>query len=324
MKAIRVEAAGGPDVLKLVEVPNIGKPGPGQVVVRLHAAGVNFMDVGQRRGSYPVKFPFVPGAEGAGIVESIGEGVLSVKPSDRVAFTGVPGSYAEYVLAPADRLIPLPEDLSFEQGAAFPLQGMTAHYLIHDFRKPRTGEYVLIHAAAGGVGGLLVQWAHHLGASVIGTTSNAEKAETARRAGAEYVIDYKDFVAETKRVTHSHGADLIIDGVGKTTFPGDMEAVAVRGHIVIFGASSGPADALSPNRLMGKAVSLSGGSLQNFISTRGELMRRADDVMEGMRQGWLQLKIGHVLPLAQAGQAHELLESRKTQGKLVLTMKDLS
>ena len=324
MKTIRVETAGGPEVLKLVDVPMIEKPGPGQVVVRLHAAGVNFMDVGQRRGSYPVKFPFTPGAEGAGTVESVGEGVTTLKPSDRVAYTGVPGSYAERVLAPAERLIHLPDDLSFEQGAAFPLQGMTAHYLIHDFRKPKPGDVVLIHAAAGGVGGLLVQWAHHLGATVIGTTSNAEKAKTARDSGAEYVIDYKDFASETMRVTKGHGADLIIDGVGKTTFPGDLEAIALHGQIVVFGASSGFAEPISPNLFMGKAISVSGGSLQNFILTRVELMRRADDVMEGMRQGWLQLKIGHVLPLAQAGKAHELLESRKTQGKLILTIDNLS
>ena len=324
MKAIRVEFAGGPDVLKLVDVPEIEKPGPGQVVVRLHAAGVNFMDVGQRRGSYPVKFPFTPGAEGAGTVESMGEGVTGLKPSDRVAYTGVPGSYAEKILVSAERLIKLPDELSFEQGAAFPLQGMTAHYLIHDFRKPQQGEFVLIHAAAGGVGGLLVQWAHHLGATVIGTTSTAEKAESARNAGAEYVFEYKDFAAETMRVTKGHGADLIIDGVGKTTFPGDLETIALHGHIVIFGASSGFAEPISPNLFMGKAISVSGGSLQNFISARGELMRRADDVMAGMRQGWLQLKIDHVLPLAQAGKAHELLEGRKTQGKLILTMDKLS
>jgi NADPH:quinone reductase len=322
MKTIRVEATGGPDVLKLVDAAEIEKPGPGQVVVCLHAAGVNFMDVGQRRGSYPVKLPFTPGAEGAGVVESVGEGVTSVKPSDRVAYTGVPGSYAEKVLAPADRLIPLPDYLSFEQGTAFPLQGMTAHYLIHDFREPKPGDFVLIHAAAGGVGGLLVQWAHHLGATVIGTTSSVEKAKTIRDAGAEYVIDYtrQDFAAETKRMTNGHGADLIIDGVGKTTFPGDLEAAAVHGHIVIFGASSGPADPISPNLLMGRALSVSGGSLQNFILTRGELMRRANDVMDGMREGWLQLKIDQVLPLSQAGKAHELLESRKTQGKLILTV----
>ena len=322
MKAIRVQEYGGPEVLKLDDVAPIEKPGPGQAVVRVVAAGVNFMDVGQRRGTYPRAVPFTPGAEGAGIVESVGEGVHRVKPSDRVAFTGVPGAYAEAVAVDADRLIPLPDDFSFEQGAAFPLQGMTAHYLIHEYRKPEAGDFVLVHAAAGGVGGLLVQWARHLGARVIGTTSSEEKARTAREAGAEHVVVYsnEDFAAETKRITKGHGADLIIDGVGRSTFKGDLEAVAARGHIVIFGSASGPADPISPNVLMSRSVSLSGGSLQNFTRTREELMWRANDVIEGIRQGWLKLNIEAVLPLAQAGKAHQLLENRMTQGKLVLSV----
>jgi NADPH:quinone reductase len=325
MKAIRVEKTGGPEVLKLVDIPPFPPPGPGKAVVRLIAAGVNFMDVGQRRGTYPHEMPFTPGAEGSGIVESVGEGVTIVKPSDRVAFTGVPSAYAEFVLADADRLILLPDDFSFEQGAAFPLQGMTAHYLIHEFRKPKAGDFVLIHAAAGGVGGLLVQWAHHLGATVIGTASTDEKARSAKEAGADHVVVYssQNFVAETHRITKGHGADLIIDGVGKSTFAGNLEAAAVHGHIVIFGGASGPADPISPNALMPRALSLSGGSLQNFIVTREDLMRRANDVMEGIRGDWLKLKIDSILPLAQAGKAHELLENRRTQGKLVLSIADL-
>lgn len=320
MKAIRVEKLGGPDVMKLEDIAPIEEPGPGQAVVRVVAAGVNFADVGQRRGIYPREVPFTPGLEGAGVVESVGLGVTNVKPSDRVAFTGIPGTYAEAMLADAGRLIPLPDDFTFEQGAAFPLQGMTAHYLIHEFRMPKAGDFVLVHAAAGGMGGLLVQWARHLGATVIGTTSSEEKARTAGEAGAEHVIVYtdEDFVAETKRITKDHGADLIIDGVGKSTFKGDLEAVAIRGQIVIFGAASGPADPISPNALMGRAVSVSGGSLQNYIRTQEELMRRANDVIAGIRQGWLKLNIGAVLPLEQAIEAHELLESRKTQGKLIL------
>jgi NADPH2:quinone reductase len=319
MKAIQVERTGGPEVLELEDIAPIEEPGPGQAVVRVAAAGVNFMDIGQRRGSYPRQVPFTPGAEGAGMVESVGEGVTEVKPGDRVAFTGVPGAYAEVVIADAGRLIPLPDEFTFEQGAAFPLQGMTAHYLIHEFRKPKAGDFVLVHAAAGGVGGLLVQWARHLGATVIGTTSTEEKAHTAREDGAEHVIVYtdEDFVAETKRITNGHGADLIFDSVGKSTFEGDLDAVAIRGHIVVFGASSGPADPISPNMLMGRAFSLSGGSLQNFIRTREELLRRANDVIEGIRQGWLKLHIT-VLPLEQAQQAHRLIESRQTQGKIVL------
>jgi NADPH2:quinone reductase len=197
---------------------------------------------------------------------------------------------------------------------------MTAHYLIHEFRKPQPGDFVLIHAAAGGMGGLLVQWAKHLGATVIGTTSTEEKARTAREAGAEHVIVYtdEDFVAETKRITKGHGADLIIDGVGKSTFKGDLEAAALRGHIVIFGAASGPGDPISPNALMPRSISLSGGRLANFIGTRQELMRRANDVIAGIRAGWLKLNIGAVLPIEQAIEAHRLLESRQTQGKLIL------
>ena len=326
MKAIRVEALGGPDVLKLEDVAPIGEPGPGQAVVRVVASGVNFADVGQRRGTYPREVPFTIGLEGAGVVASVGEGVRGVKPSDRVAFTGVPGAYAEAVVADAWRLIPLPDDFSFEQGAGFPLQGMTAHYLIHEFRKPAPGDVVLVHAAAGGLGGLLVQWARHLGATVIGTTSTEDKARTAREAGAQYVVVYpgEDFVAETKRLTNGHGADLILDGVGHSTFKGDLETVAVRGHIVVFGSASGPADPISPNALMPRSVSLSAGGLQSFTATRDELMRRANDVIEGIRQGWLKLKIETVLPLAQARRAHELLESRKTQGKLVLSVADSS
>lgn len=321
MKAIRVEKLGGPEVLKLQDIAGIEKPGPGQAVVRVAAAGVNFMDVGQRRGSYPREVPFTPGMEGAGVVESVGEGVHDVKPSDRVAFTGVPGSYAEAVRVDAERLIHLPNDFTFEQGAAFPLQGMTAHYLIHEFRKPKAGDFVLVHAAAGGVGAHVVQWAHHLGATVIGAVSNEEKAKSVRAMGADHAVVYggEGFVAEVKRITKDHGADLIIDGVGKSTFKGDLEAVAVRGHIVIFGAASGQADPISPNALMPRAASLSGGSLQNFIATRRELLARANDVMQGIRKGWLKMKV-EAMPLEQAAKAHELLEGRKTQGKLVLTV----
>lgn len=291
-------------------------------MVRIVVAGVNFVDVGQRRGTYPREVPFIPGLEGAGVVESVGEGVRGVKPSDRVAFTGLPGAYSEAILADAERLIPLPEEFSFEEGAAFPLQGMTAHYLIHEFRQLVPGNFALVHAAAGGMGGLLIQWAKHLGANVIGTVSTEAKARTARTSGADHVILYaeQDFAAETKRITNGRGADLIIDGVGSTTFKGDLEAAAVRGHIVVFGAASGPADPISPNALMPKALTVSGGSLQNYLRTREELMQRANDVIAGIRAGWLKLNIGQVLPLAQAAQAHGLLESRNTEGKLLLSV----
>lgn len=323
MKAIEVREYGGPDVLKLQEVA-IGQPGKGHVLVKIKAAGVNFVDIYQRRGTYARKLPFIPGLEASGIVDEIGEDVTSVKPGDRVAYVHEPGSYAEASLVKADVLIPLPPDFSFEQGAAFPLQGMTAHYLIHEFRKIQPNDVVLIHAAAGGMGLLLVQWAKHLGARVIGTVSTEEKAKAAREAGATDVILYTklDFVTEVKRLTKDHGADLIIDGVGKTTFSGNLEAAARRGNIVIFGAASGPADPISPNVLMARSLTVSGGSLFNYLLTRDELMHRAEDVIKGIKEGWLKLKIAKVLPLAQASEAQRLLENRQTIGKVLLTNMD--
>ncbi len=319
MKAIRIHQFGGPEVLKLEDVP-IGEPGKGQVLVRLHAAGVNFIDIYQRRGTYPVNLPYIPGVEGAGVVESVGKGVKSFQPGDRVAFVHAPGSYAEKSIVGADHLIPLPADISFQQGATIPLQGMTAHYLIHEFRKVKPKVIVLIHAAAGGMGLLLVQWAKHLGATVIGTTSTKEKAEIAKQAGADEIILYteQNFVAEVKRITKNHGADLIIDGVGKATFAGNLEAAALRGNIVIFGAASGPADPVLPNYLMKHSLTISGGSLFNYLLTRKEMMKRAEGVIEGVREGWLKLHIQE-FPLSKAAEVHRLLEERKTTGKLILT-----
>ena len=321
MKVIQVEKTGGPEVLQMVDVGGLEPPGQGQALVRIVAVGVNFMDIAQRRGTYPRQLPFTPGLEAAGVVEAVGDGVKGIKPSDRVAYTDQPGAYAEASLVCADRLIPLPDEFSFEEGAAFPLQGITAHYLIHEFRTVVPGDVVLIHAAAGGVGLLLVQWAAHLGARVIGTVSTEEKAEAAREAGAHDVILYtkENFAAAVKKITNGRGVDLVIDGVGRSTFAGDLEAVANRRHIVIFGASSGPADPLSPNALMPKALSVSGGSMRNFITTREELLYRANEVLQGIHEGWLKLKIGCVLPLDEADEAHRLLENRKTTGKIVLT-----
>ncbi|HET6143888.1 MAG TPA: quinone oxidoreductase [Candidatus Acidoferrales bacterium] len=320
MKTIEVEQTGGPEVLHVRDIGGLEPPGPGQALVRVLAAGVNFLDVAQRRGSYPRQVPFTPGLEGAGIVESVGDESSDVAPSGRVAFADQPGAYAEASLVSADRLIPLPDDFTFEEGAAFPLQGMTAHYLIHEFRKPAAGDVVLIHAAAGGVGQLLVQWSHHLGAYVIGTVSSEEKAQVVRDDGANEVINYtrEDFAKEVNRLTDGHGADLILDGVGKATSRGNLEAVAMRGHIVLFGASSGPSDQYKTEELESKAVYVSRGRLAEFIGTRKEMMRRANDVMQAMRDGWLKLHIGRVLPLDQAEEAHRLLESRKTTGKIVL------
>jgi NADPH2:quinone reductase len=320
MKAIKIANYGGPDVLKLTDTEPKPTPAEGQVIVKIHAAGVNFVDIYQRRGTYPVNLPYIPGLEASGVVEAIGKKVTVVRPGDRVAYTGHAGSYSEYTVINADKLIKLPKDLSFEQGAAFPLQGMTAHYLIHDFRKLKKGDTVLVHAAAGGVGLLLVQWAKHLGAKVIGTVSTEEKAVAAKKAGADHVVLYtqQDFVSEAKRLTKGRGIDLIIDGVGKSTFAGDLEAAALHGHVVIFGASSGPADPIMPNSLMTKSISVSGGSLQNFTATREDLLRRSKAFLKAIKEGWLKLRIDHVFPLVEAEKAHRLLEGRQTRGKIIL------
>ncbi len=319
MKAIQISQYGGPEVLKIQDV-QIGKPAKGQALIRIIAAGVNFIDIYQRRGTYPVPLPYIPGLEGAGIVEALGEGVTNVKVGDRVAYVHEPGSYAEYALVQADYLIPIPKDVSFEQGAAFPLQGMTAHYLLHEFRKVKVNDIVLIHAAAGGMGLLLVQWAKHLGAKVLGTTSTEEKAKIAQKAGADDVILYtkEDFASKVHHLTSGHGADLIIDGVGKTTFAGNLEAAALRGNIVIFGAASGPADPISPNVLMPHSLTISGGTLFNYIANPNELKERAKAVIEGVQKGWLNLRIDEQFPLEKAQEAHKKLEQRKTSGKVLL------
>lgn len=320
MKAIKITGYSDADVLKMSEREPQPTPSAKQVLVKIHAAGVNFVDIYQRRGTYPLKLPFIPGLEAAGVVEAAGEAVTDFRPGDRVAYNGHLGSYSEYTAIDAARLIPLPKEMSFAEGAAFPLQGMTAHYLIHEFRKPGRGDTVLIHAAAGGVGRLAVQWAKKLGAMVIGTVSTEEKARTAREAGADHVVLYtrQDFVSETKRLTGGRGADLILDGVGKSTFAGDLEAAAIHGHVVIFGAASGPADPIVPNSLMQRSLSISGGMLGNFTATREDLLRRGNDVLQALREGWLKLRIDHVIALADAEKAHHLLEGRQSVGKIVL------
>jgi NADPH2:quinone reductase len=320
MKAIQVDTNGGPEVLRLQEV-QVPQPGPGQARIKVEAAGLNFVDIYIRRGEYrTLTPPFIPGFEGAGIVDAVGEGVTEAKVGDRVIYTGQPGAYAEQQVVQAASLLPLPDGFTFEQGAAIPLQGLTAHYLIHEFRRIKAGETVLIHAAAGGMGLLLVQWAKHHGARVLGTVSTEAKARAAKEAGADHLILYtqQDWVAETKRLTDGEGAHLIIDGVAKTTFAGNLEAAAIRGNIVIYGAASGPADPIAPNALMGRSLTISGGMLGNFTSTREELLRRTHDLLAGLHEGWLKLRIDHVLPLAEAAKAHHLLEDRQSIGKIVL------
>lgn len=319
MKAIQVTRTGDASVLEYQDLPT-PTPQADEACVRLYAAGLNFIDIYIRTGRYPRPLPHIPGMEGAGIVESIGSSVTEVKIGDRVAFTGTMGAYAEYQVVKAQQLIPLPDEISFEQGAAFPLQGMTAHYLLHEFYQVKPGDVVLVHAAAGGVGLLLVQWLKHKGAIVIGTVSTPEKAQTAKEAGASHTILYtqQNFVEECKTLTKGKGVDFIIDGVGKTTFTQDLEAIRYRGHICLFGSASGPADPLLPNSLQSKSLTISGGSLFNFLNTREEILMRANAVFSGIKAGWLKLRIDYIYPLREAAKAQSMLESRQTIGKVIL------
>lgn len=316
MYAIQADRPGGPEVLALHEIPR-PQPGPHEVLVHISAIGVNFMDIYGRRDAAQ---PFIPGGEAAGTVDWIGEQVLDVHVGEQVVFCGVPNCYAEYVAVPADRVVRIPDSLSPEDGCSVMLQGMTAHYLIHEFHPVHAGTIVLVHAAAGGVGRMASQIATHLWAHVIGTVSTPEKEAAAREAGAIDVINYMDrnFVDEVNRITFGKGVDLILDGVGKSTFAGDMEAVKTRGTIVIYGHSSGMPDPIVPNSLMKKSVKLGGGMLMNFIATQEELETRANDVFNGVMEGWIKPRIDHVFPLAEAMKAHRLLESRQTIGKVLL------
>jgi NADPH2:quinone reductase len=322
MKAMRVTKFGDPSVLQLEEVEK-PKPAAGEALVRVHVAGVNYADIYFRSGAarLPIPFPFTPGIEGAGTVESVGEGVTEVKPGDRVAYAtrGI-GSYAEYHSVSVGQLAPLPKEVSFEDGAAIILQGLTAHYLLFEFYPVKRGSTVLVHAAAGGMGLLLVQWLKHLGAVAIGTVSTEEKAKVAREAGADHVILYtkEDFAEEAKKLTGGKGVDYIIDGVGKTTFTKNYDALKNRGWATVFGMASGPAEPVSPNALMTKSLTISGGALFNYMVTRDEMLGRARDVFNALREGWLKLHIDRVFPLDQAAEAHRLLEGRQTVGKLIL------
>ena len=332
MKAIRLHHTGPADVLELEDIP-LPKPGPGEALVRIRAAGLNFADIYMRNGSYsaPISLPFTPGLEGAGVVEAVGEGVAeasdegtsNVRPGDRVSYLALQyGAYADYQIVKANHLIPLPPDISFETAAAITLQGMTAHALVYENYPVKPGVTVLVHAAAGGMGLLLVQWLKHLGARVVGTVSTQEKAQAAREAGANHAILYTrdDFASETKRLTNGKGADYIIDGVGKSTFSRNLDAVSTRGHITLYGWSSGAPDSILPAALMAKSIAVSGGGLGNFINTREEIRGRARAVFEGVQAGWLKPRVDRVFPLAQAAEAHRLLENRQTIGKLVLAI----
>jgi NADPH2:quinone reductase len=321
MKAIRVHQLGGPEVLRFEEIPDPA-PGPGEAVVHVEAVGVNFIDVYHRTGLYKVpSLPFTLGQEGAGTVESVGAGVTEVSPGDPVAWTIVPGAYAEKAVVPVAKLVPRPAGVSARQGAAVMLQGMTAHYLACSTYPLKPGDTCLIHAAAGGVGLLLCQIAKLRGARVLGTTSNAEKAALAREAGADEVILYteKDFVAETKRLTGGKGVQVIYDGVGLTTFEKGLDCLVPRGMMVTYGQSSGAVPPFAPSILNVKgSLFLTRPSLGHYIATREELLERAGDVLGWIGEGKLTLRAEHDFPLAQAADAQRALEGRKTTGKVLL------
>ncbi|MDP8948635.1 MAG: quinone oxidoreductase [Actinomycetota bacterium] len=321
MKAIRVNENGGPEVLSYEDV-EVLEPGPGQARVRLAASGVNFIDIYQRTGTYPMDLPFTLGQEGAGEIEAVGEGVEEVSPGDYVAFANVMGAYAEYIVAPAERLIPFNVTLvEARLAAAVMLQGMTAHYLTHSTFPLEEGQTALVHAAAGGVGLLLCQLAKMRGATVIGTVGTKEKAQLAKGAGADEVILYteQDFVEETERITNGEGVDVVYDSVGKDTFDGSLDVLRPRGYMVLFGASSGPVPPLDPQILNQKGgLFLTRPALAQYTATREELLWRAQSLFSWIGQNNLDVRIGGTYELSDAEQAHRDLEGRKTTGKLIL------
>jgi NADPH2:quinone reductase len=320
MKAIQVKQPGGPEALEVAEIP-VPQPKANEVVVKVAAAGVNFIDVYHREGRYKVPLPFVIGQEGAGTVITVGADVKNVKAGDRVAWTSVMGSYAEYAAVPADRVVPVPPGVSDQQAAAAMLQGMTAHYLSHDTYPLKKGETALVHAAAGGVGLLLTQMAHNIGARVIATVSTEEKAKLARQAGADEVILYSqaDFESETKRLTANSGVDVVYDSVGKTTFEKGLNVLRPRGMMVLFGGSSGAVPPFDLILLSQKgSLYVTRPTLVNYIAGREALVARSSAVFAMIAAGKLNLRIAHTYPLQEAQRAHQDLESRKTTGKLLL------
>ena len=320
MKAIRVNTLGGPEVLTLEDVPD-PKPGPGEALVKLEAAGLNYIDVYYRIGLYKSQLPITLGVEGGGVVTEAGPNVTEVKVGDRVAYAGVLGAYAQFAAVPAARLVKLPEGLDGKAGAAAMLQGMTAHYLSHATYPLKAGDWCLVHAAAGGVGLLLCQMAKMRGARVIGTVSTEAKAKLAREAGADEVILYtkQDFEAEVKRITGGAGVPVVYDSVGKTTFDKSLNCLAPRGVMALYGQSSGPVPPLDPAVLNQKgSLFLTRPSLVHHTATREELLQRSGAVLGWIKAGKLKLRIDLTLPLAQAAEAHRQLEGRQTTGKVLL------
>jgi NADPH:quinone reductase len=320
MKAIRVHAPGGPEAMKLEDVPE-PQPKAGEAIVKIDAAGLNYIDVYQRSGLYKLALPLTLGLEGAGTVTAVGSGVTDVKAGDKVAFTGIPGAYAQFTAVPAARLVVLPQGVSTKQGAAIMLQGMTAHYLACSTYPLKKGDACLVHAAAGGVGLILCQIARLRGARVIGTVSTEEKAKLAREAGADETILYtkQDFAAEVKRITGGKGLQVVYDSVGKDTWEGSLDCCAPRGMIALYGQSSGPIGMIDPQVLNTKgSLFLTRPSLNAYIATREELQQRATELFGWVREGKLKLRMEFEFPLKDAAEAHRALEGRKTTGKVLL------
>ena len=324
MRAVVAEAFGGPEVLKLAEV-DTPEPGPGKLLVKVAAAGVNFADIYRRIGQPPYtgEVPYVPGQEGAGIVIAAGPGAGELGPGSRVAWTGIMGSYAEQVLVPAERAVPVPDGVDLEVAAAVTLQGMTAHYLASDTYPVAAGDPVVVHSAAGGVGLLLTQMVKMRGGTVIATTSETHKAVLAQQAGADHVIGYDEFREVTWEVTGGAGAAVVYDGVGQATFDDSLASLRPRGYMVLYGASSGPVPPFELQRLnTGGSLFITRPTLVSHITTRDELLRRAYDLFRWIADGRLTVRVGGRYPLGEAARAQEDLASRRTSGKLLLLPAD--
>lgn len=320
MRAIRMHEYGSPEVLRYEEVA-LPEPGVGEARVKLEAVGVNYIDIYQRRGQYPDPLPVIPGREAAGVVDAVGPGVSDLRPGVRVVYAMHVGAYAEYAVVPVRRLVPIPDALEAPVAAAVMLQGLTAHYLTHSTYPLQPGDRALIHAAAGGVGLLLIQMAKQRGAWVIGTVSTEQKADLARQAGADEVILYTqaDFETETKRLTNGHGVHVVYDSVGQTTFDKSLNCLRPRGYLVLYGQSSGPVPSLDPQVLSAKgSLYLTRPSLTHYTLDRAELLKRASDLFDWIMAGTLTVRIDTTFPLAEASLAHRYLEERKTKGKVLL------
>jgi NADPH2:quinone reductase len=320
MKAIRYSTFGGPEVLVHEDMPR-PVPGEGQALVKVEYAGVNFIDTYRRTGAYKVELPSTPGGEGAGTIEALGTNVSNLATGDRVAWAASPGSYAEYAIVDADKLVPVPGDVSTRVAAAVMLQGMTAHYLACSTYPLKAGDRCLIHAAAGGVGLLLVQIAKRCGAFVIGTAGSEEKADLARAAGADEVIVYtrEDFVSEVKSITRGEGVHVVYDSVGRSTFLRGFDVLAKRGMMVLFGQSSGAVDPIDPQLLNAKgSLFLTRPTMIHYTLTREELLQRSGDIFDWIASGELDVRIGAEFPLSEAAEAHRALEGRLTTGKVLL------